>query len=117
MLSRSGSCGTTTSRDTVPWRRLSGTCSQLAGIDPGLPCTWQSRLLGTGAGRRHRKRFARTRGDGGRPANNISYIMMKVGPLSPSGQAMLVLDDSVPPAVMQELRGLPHVNSAQLVEL
>ena len=38
MLSRSGSCGTTTSRDTVPWRRLSGTCSQLAGIDPGLPC-------------------------------------------------------------------------------
>ena len=43
--------------------------------------------------------------------------MTKVGPLSPSGQAMLVLDDSVPPAVMQELRGLPHVNSAQLVEL
>ena len=33
---------------------------------------------------RHRKRLPRTRWDGGRPANNISYIM-KVGHLSPSG--------------------------------
>jgi hypothetical protein len=30
---------------------------------------------------------------------------------------VLGLDDPVPPAVMREIQDLPHVNSAQLVEL
>ncbi len=50
---------------------------------------------------------------------STSAVCMKVGRLSPRGQAMMVLglEDPVPPAVMQEIRGLPPVNSAQLVEL
>ena len=51
--------------------------------------------------------------------HNINISYMKVGRLSPRGHAMMVLglDDPVPPAVMREIQDLPHVNSAQLVEL
>ena len=51
--------------------------------------------------------------------HNINISYMKVGRLSPRGQAMMVLglDDPVPPAVMREIQDLPHVNSARLVEL
>ena len=51
--------------------------------------------------------------------HNINISYMKVARLSPRGNAMMVLglDDPVPPAVMEEIRGLPHVNSARLVEM
>ena len=43
----------------------------------------------------------------------------KVARLSPRGNAMMVLglDDPVPQSVMEEIRSLPHVNSARLVEM
>ena len=44
---------------------------------------------------------------------------MKVGRLSQRGTAMMVLglDDPVPEAVLDQIRGLPQVSSARLVKL
>ena len=53
----------------------------------------------------------------GRHDINISF--MEVGRLEPRGRAMMVLglDDPVPPHVLEEVRQIPHVYSARVVEL
>jgi L-serine deaminase len=53
----------------------------------------------------------------GRHDINISF--MEVGRLEPRGRAMMVLglDDPVPPDVLGEIRRIPHVYSARVVEL
>lgn len=53
----------------------------------------------------------------GRHDINISF--MEVGRLEPRGRAMMVLglDDPVPPNVLEEVRRIPHVYGARLVEL
>ena len=50
---------------------------------------------------------------------NINISFMKVGRLSPRGRAMMVLgvDDLVTPQALQDIRSLPQVYSARLVEL
>ena len=51
--------------------------------------------------------------------HNINISYMKVGRLSQRGTAMMVLglDDSVPEAVLDQIRGLPQVSNARLVKL
>ena len=51
--------------------------------------------------------------------HNINISFMEVGRLSLRGQAMMVLglDDPVPAHVMEEIRALPHIQDARLVEL
>ena len=51
--------------------------------------------------------------------HNINISFMEVGRLSPRGMAMMVLglDDPVPPAVLEEIKALPHIQDVRLVEL
>ena len=51
--------------------------------------------------------------------HNINISFMEVGRLSLRGQAMMVLglDDPAPAHVMEEIRALPHISDARLVEL
>lgn len=51
--------------------------------------------------------------------NNINISFMEVGRLAPRGRAMMVLglDDPIPPAVLSEIRAIPHIDSALTVTL
>ena len=49
--------------------------------------------------------------------NDINIAFMAVGRKAPRGKAMMVvgLDEPIPDAVMQEIRGIPNITSARLV--
>ena len=51
--------------------------------------------------------------------HNINISFMEVGRLSARGQAMMVLglDDAVPPPVLEEIKALPQIHDARLVQL
>ena len=51
--------------------------------------------------------------------HNINISSMEVGRLSQRGRAMMVLglDDTVPPAVLEEIRALSNIHSARVVKL
>ena len=51
--------------------------------------------------------------------NDINISFMEVGRLSPRGRATMIvgLDDPVPPPVLEEIKAIPHINTARLVRL
>jgi D-3-phosphoglycerate dehydrogenase len=51
--------------------------------------------------------------------NDINISFMEVGRLAPRSRAMMVLglDDPIPPPVLEEIRAIPHIQSARLVKL
>ena len=51
--------------------------------------------------------------------NDINISFMEVGRLSPRGRATMILglDDAVPSQVLEEIRAMPHIDTARVIRL